>query len=86
MVPPVTARKWLVLGHVQSPPHWTLLEVRWRERKIYFYNSFARVGGYARKLEASMRQFLRICEGFFDVELDVEGLIWVGEQVRSLNR
>lgn len=69
---------------MQSPPHWTLLEVRWHERKIYFYDSFSRVGGYAAKLEASTRQFLRICEGFFDVQLDVEALVWVGEQVRSV--
>lgn len=86
VVPPAEARKWLVLGHVASPPHWTLLEIRWQERKIFFYDSFARVGGYAAKLDRSVRQFLQICEVFFDVQLDVEGLVCVGEQVRNFAR
>lgn len=86
LVHPAEARKWLVLGHVASPPHWTLLEIRWQERKIFFYDSFARVGGYAAKLDASVRQFLQMCEVYFNAQLDVERLVWVGEQVRNSGR
>lgn len=83
---PERARKWLVLGHVQAPPHWTLLEIRWNESKICFYDSFARVGGYAEALESSVRQFLTLCEEFLQVELDVANLHWVPELVRTLRQ
>lgn len=81
LVHPRTARKWLVLGHVKSPPHWTLLEIRWRERKILFYDSFSRAGGYAVTLESAVRAFLRICEELLEEQLDVDQLEWIPELV-----
>lgn len=83
LVHPNQARKWLVLGHVKSPPHWTLLEIRWRDRKICFYDSFSRIGGYADILERSVRQFLRLCEELLNVQLEVDALEWVPETVRA---
>lgn len=73
-----------MLGHVKSPPHWTLLEIRWRERKIYFYDSFSRVAGYAAVLEATVRQFLHLCEELLHVELHIDTLEWVPEMVSHL--
>lgn len=60
--------------------------MRWKEDKIYFYDSFARVGGYATKLETGVRQLLRMCEVFFDVKLGVDELTWVGERVSCYGR
>lgn len=72
-----------MLGHVESPPHWTLLEIRFKAGKIFFYDSFARVGGYAATLESSVRLFLTLCEELLHVKLDVSRLLWIPEQVRA---
>lgn len=79
--PPRIAKKWLILGHVASPPHWTLIEVRWRDRKIYFYDSFAREGGYASDLERKTRLLLHLCEEHYEEPVDAAAFEWVAEKV-----
>ncbi|KZV88473.1 hypothetical protein EXIGLDRAFT_772669, partial [Exidia glandulosa HHB12029] len=83
LVSPSLARKWLILGHVPSPPHWTLLEIRWAERTVFFYDSFARRGGYELDLDRATRRLLRICEEYFRVTLDGDSFTWVGERRRA---
>lgn len=70
-----------MVGHVPSPPHWTLLEIRWAEKAIAFYDSFACQGGYAADLERKMRQLLRICASTYEMEIDDASFTWIGEQV-----
>lgn len=80
---PEDSDKWLVVVHVEMPRHWTLVELRWSERSIHFYDSFSAIGGYASVVEQQIRGLLSICEGFFKQDLSVAEWRWVGEQVRA---
>lgn len=80
--PPSTARKWLIVVHIESPQHWTLLEVRWRKRELRFYDSLAAHGSYDLLVKSSVLGLLALCEQLYNCSLHVESWNWIGEQVR----
>lgn len=81
-IAPETPEKWLVLGHVLYPGHWTLVEIRWRSRTLHFYDSYANKNGYAVAIQKDTRTFLTLCGQFWDKDLQVDSWSWIGEQVR----
>ncbi|KZV90036.1 hypothetical protein EXIGLDRAFT_771164 [Exidia glandulosa HHB12029] len=77
---PTGSVKWLVLAHVPSPQHWTLVEVRWATRTIHYYDSFSTTGGYAKGVEKRVRGLLKLCGEHFKIEPNAAEWVWVGEQ------
>lgn len=74
--------KWLVLAHVPSPQHWTLVQVCWATRTLHYYDSFSMKGGYAKGVERKVRDLLALCGEHFQIAMKPKDWVWMGEQVR----
>ena len=79
--PPDKAGTWIIVAHVETPQHWTLVEVCWLTRELRFYDSFSNEDGYARRIEDTARTFLTVCEQIYRCDLSPSAWKWVPEKV-----
>lgn len=77
---PASAKKWLVIVHVERPQHWTLLEICWQEKTLKLYDSFATRAGYPEKVKKCAFIFLSICERIYKASFSSKDWTWQPEQ------